>query len=93
MVKVAEMDCVVCWHHFGTSTQATIHHCNGKTKPGAHMRVLPLCAAHHQVSCPTGEWSTRHGPGRSAGKAAFEEAYGTEDYLMGIVMEELDENL
>ena len=26
----------------------SIHHIDGRTKPGAHRKVLPLCAGHHQ---------------------------------------------
>ncbi len=67
----------------------TVHHCDGKTKPGAHSLVLCLCGRHHQIASPTGEWATRHSPGRRAGKSVFEAAYGSEDALMRKTKERL----
>lgn len=82
MSAVAALGCIVCKIHNDIYTPCGIHHTDGKTKPGAHFKVLGLCDGHHQISSPTGEWATRHGPGRNAGKSNFEEAYGTEEWLM-----------
>ena len=30
------------------SNHVSIHHIDGRTKPGCHKKVLPLCAQHHQ---------------------------------------------
>lgn len=87
MSQVANLGCIVCRLHYGVESEAAIHHCSGKTKKGAHYDILPLCARHHQVSSPTGQWATRHSPGRNAGRVAFEEAYGTEEYLKEKVAE------
>ena len=60
----------------------SIHHVDGRTKPGAHMRVLPLCAGHHQDG--TGA------PGLIAvhpWKARFEARYGTQESLLQEVEE------
>ena len=54
----------------------------GRTVEGFQFLILSLCGAHHQLASPTGEWVTRHGPGRATGKAAFEEAFGTELELL-----------
>lgn len=78
MTAAVELGCWVCMKHYDTYSPATIHHIDGKTKPGAHYNAIPLCAHHHQIASSTGEWATRHGPGRNTGKKAFESAYGTE---------------
>ena len=86
MNRVGSLGCIVCLLN-GIETDATIHHCDGRTKKDAHFKILPLCGAHHQIACPVGSWATRHPPGRNAGRAAFEEAYGTEEELMAKVEE------
>lgn len=87
--RVGKMPCIVCELFYDVETPATIHHCDGKTKPEAHFKVLPLCGPHHQIASPTGEWATRHAPGRRAGKAAFEDAYGSEESLIKTTREKL----
>jgi hypothetical protein len=77
-----ELGCIVCLDIFGIYTPGTVHHMDGRTKPGSHMKTLCLCGAHHQVASDSGEWATRHGPGRNAGKTMFEAAYGTEEELL-----------
>lgn len=81
MDAICEIGCIVCRLELGVVSPACPHHIDGKTKPGAHLNTIPLCGPHHQVASPTGEWATRHGPGRNAGRAAFEEAYGSEEEL------------
>ncbi len=87
---ICEIGCIVCFNTFNEFTPGTIHHIDGRTKPGAHKSVLCLCARHHQVASDTGEWVTRHGPGRKSGKAMFEAAYGTEQELLNKTMELLN---
>ena len=77
-----ELGCIVCLVVFGIYTPGTVHHTAGKTKLGSHKETLCLCGAHHQVASDSGEWATRHGPGRNAGKAMFEKAYGSEKSLL-----------
>jgi len=43
MAAVAALGCVVCRREFGVYSPAAIHHTDGKTKPGAHMKSLGLC--------------------------------------------------
>jgi len=88
MNKVGELGCIVCRLFYGINdSPASIHHCEGRTKKGAHFKILPLCARHHQMPSNTGEWATRHAymSGPKAGKKAFEEEYLTERELMEIV--------
>jgi len=74
MAAVAELGCVVCRRQFGVYSPAAIHHTDGKTKPGAHMRVLPLCGAHHQTG--------GYGVALHAGRVEWERLYGTQDELI-----------
>ena len=77
MAAVAELGCVVCRIHLGVFSPACIHHTEGKTRPGAHLRVLPICGIHHTLG--------GHGVARHAGKAEWERRYGTEAELLEYV--------
>lgn len=77
MQAVAELGCIVCRLHHHTYSPACIHHVDGKTKPGAHFKVLGLCYLHHQGGNDCEEYTSRH-----PYKKRFEERYGTEEYLM-----------
>ena len=81
MRKVRELGCIVCWNEMQIYSPAAIHHTDGKTKPEAHFRVLPLCGAHHQTG--------GYGVALHAGKAEFERRYGTEQELMDQVQKML----
>jgi hypothetical protein len=84
--KLREFGCVVCALHLIEFTEAAIHHIDGQTKPGCHDLTIPLCHRHHQLKSNTGEWVSRHGDGR----AAFEDAYGTEQELLELVNEAIN---
>lgn len=90
MNAIVELGCIVCRKSFGVYSPATIHHCDGKTKPDAHYRSIALCPRHHQVASDSGEWATRHGPGRNTGKTMFEAAYGSEQVLIEQSHNEVD---
>lgn len=78
MSRIAALGCIACrkdgWHNAVVS----IHHIDGRTKPGAHLLVLPLCGPHHQQddTDPRGRISL-HGR-----KATFQAIYGTERELL-----------
>lgn len=74
MSRVADLGCIVCILQNLGDSPAAIHHTEGKTKPGAHFLVLPLCGAHHQTG--------GYGVALHAGKKEFERRYGTESYLL-----------
>lgn len=85
--RVAALGCIACRKDGLHNTHVSIHHVDGRTKPGAHMRVLPLCAGHHQDG--TGA------PGLIAvhpWKARFEARYGTQEALLQEVEGLLDAN-
>ncbi|WP_225596749.1 Ref family recombination enhancement nuclease [Achromobacter sp. ACM04] len=40
--------CVACRMDGNFNDYVSIHHIDGRTKPDAHWKVLPLCGSHHQ---------------------------------------------
>ncbi len=69
MGKVNQIGCIACLN-IGIETPpdyTCIHHIEGKTKPNAHFKVLPLCDAHHSRYHKTGlhynmtRWQELHG--------------------------------
>jgi len=78
MSAIAALGCIACkkdgWHN----PDVSVHHIDGRTKPGAHLLVLPLCAGHHQDG-------TGPNPALIAVhpyKARFEERYGAQRALL-----------
>tara|TARA_R110002020_G_scaffold363669_4_gene575970 strand:- start:1927 stop:2265 length:339 start_codon:yes stop_codon:yes gene_type:complete len=82
MADVAELGCIVCFNQ-GIRNLAEIHHIDGKTKKGAHLKVLPLCYEHHRKG------NDKEPISRHPYKKRFETAYGTEEKLL----EQVDELL
>ena len=81
-----EVGCIACRADGNRNMLVSIHHIDGRTKPGAHSRVLPLCAGHHQDG--TGA------PGLIAvhpWKRRFEDKYGRQLDLLEDCMEILSE--
>jgi hypothetical protein len=76
--KLRELGCIVCLNTMNVCTPPAIHHIDGKTKEGSHDLTIPLCQSHHQYKSNSTIWISRHGDGR----AAFENAYGTEQELL-----------
>lgn len=44
----SRIGCVACRMDGIFNDYVSIHHIDGRTKPDAHWKVLPLCASHHQ---------------------------------------------
>ena len=75
--ELASLGCIACRKDGRFNSMVSIHHIDGRTKPGAHRKVLPLCAGHHQDG--TGA------PGLIAVhpyKARFEAKYGKQTELL-----------
>lgn len=83
ITKVGQLPCIVCILQGLGETPAAIHHVEGKTKPGVHFLVLPLCSLHHQ--------NGGYGVALHAGKKEFERRYGTEYELLEKVNELIQE--
>jgi hypothetical protein len=80
--KVADRGCAACLKDGIRNTYVSIHHIDGRTKLGAHMRVLALCGPHHQ----TGGESA---PAIHPWKTQFEVKYGTQAELLALTIKEL----
>jgi len=78
--RLAQLGGVACMKDGHYNPHVSIHHCDGRTKPGCHGLVLPLCGSHHQDD----------GSGAIAihpWKARFEKRYGTQAELMVLCQE------
>jgi hypothetical protein len=78
MDAIAQLGCIACKKDGWENPHASIHHIDGRTKPGAHFLTLPLCGPHHQQddSDPVQRISL-HGR-----RATFQTRYGTERELL-----------
>ena len=76
--RVARLGCIACLKDGRINDFVSIHHVDGRTKPGSHMRVLPLCGPHHQHddTDPLGRI------GVHPYKARFEAQYGRQEQLL-----------
>ena len=84
MNEVSNYGCIACEIDGKVSVPCEIHHIRKHTGMGlrpSHFNILPLCASHHR----TGKISVH------LGKKAFEEKYGTEEYLEKKLRERLEE--
>lgn len=67
--------CCVCRFYLDIfNNYVSIHHCDGRTKPGCQKKVLPLCFFHHQGG-------TKDNPSIHPWKARFEKLYGSQESL------------
>ena len=75
---VGDMFCIACEKDGLYNSHILLHHVNGRTRPGAHLDVLPLCAPHHQHddTDPMGRI------GIHPWKKRFENMYGTSEQLL-----------
>jgi len=78
MSAIADLGCVACRHDGWSNPDVSVHHIDGRTKPGAHLLVLPLCAGHHQDGTGTNPTLIAVHPY----KARFEGRYGTQLALL-----------
>ena len=75
MNKIARLGCIACRKMGFFNDYVSLHHIEGRIKPGCHYKVLPLCERHHQLADTNKPplWHTLH-----HNKRAFEREYGTE---------------
>jgi hypothetical protein len=75
-----QVGCIACHLDGRASPVVSIHHIDGRTKPGCHGKVLPLCAGHHQDA--TGEDKSLIAV--HPDKARFERRYGPQMGLLAL---------
>jgi hypothetical protein len=78
----SEVGCIACRIDGNLNFYVSIHHIDGRTKPGCHMTVLPLCAGHHQYGTGNDKSMIAVHPY----KKRFEERYGSQLSLLAMVM-------
>lgn len=79
LAAITDLGCIVCLREHGQASPASPHHIDGSQNPGAHLRTIPLCWAHHQGGS---DGSKEPYVSRHPFKARFEEAYGPEHWLL-----------
>ena len=84
MDLITQIGCIVCLVHWDVQTPAEVHHIDGKTKTGSHLKTIPLCYAHHRSGEDGFAWVSRH-----PHKAKFEERYGTDEELLEYTRDEV----
>lgn len=72
---ICEFGCIVCYMYLNEYSPALPHHIDGKTKPGAHYKTIPLCDSHHS---PYGY----EGVALHKNKHQFVKRFGTELILL-----------
>lgn len=77
----SEVGCIACAIDGNFNPHVSIHHIDGRTKPGCHMLVLPLCAGHHQDG--TGEDKSMVAV--HPWKSQFEARYGAQMDLLDYI--------
>lgn len=88
MDALGKLPCIACHQHGKETVLISLHHINGRTKPGAHLLQIPLCDCHHQHAAPAEvraeyPWLVPvHADGVTGGKAEFNRHNGTEKELM-----------
>ncbi|WP_225988004.1 Ref family recombination enhancement nuclease [Leclercia adecarboxylata] len=93
MTALARLSCVACALHGEDQPLISLHHIDGREKPGAHYRVLPLCKWHHQHAAPKEiraiyPWLVPvHADGSCGGKTAFSALNASEEDLLAIAYE------
>lgn len=78
MDQMGELPCIACLKDGWTNRVISLHHIDGRTKPGAHLLVLPLCGPHHQQD----DTDLRQRISLHGRKATFQARYGTERELL-----------
>lgn len=78
MDAMGELPCIACLKDGWVNPDISLHHIDGRTKPGAHFLVLPICAGHHQDGTGPNPTLIAVHPY----KARFEARYGTQMELL-----------
>lgn len=88
MDLLGKLPCIACLANGVTTEEISLHHIEGRTKPDAHKKQLPLCNHHHQYAAPpeiraVHPWLVPvHADGNVGGRNAFERLNGTQYELL-----------
>ena len=88
MDALGSLPCIACLLNGQRTDEISLHHISGRTKPGAHYEVLPLCKWHHQHAAPAHvrlsyPWLVPvHADGKVGGRKLFEAHNGTQEDLL-----------
>lgn len=77
MDAAGQLPCIACLQLGVTNTEISLHHIDGRTKAGAHLKTIPLCYAHHQGGESSGSFVSIH-----PWKRRFEDTFGRQDELL-----------
>lgn len=78
MDAIGSLGCLACAKDGHVNPWISLHHIDGRTKPGAHKLVIGLCAGHHQDGTGADPSMIAVHPY----KARFEAKYGTQLELL-----------
>ncbi|HBN6266146.1 TPA: hypothetical protein L3N15_004127 [Vibrio parahaemolyticus] len=85
---IGALPCIACLVHGRVNYVVCLHHTDGRTKPNANAKVLPLCAGHHdtpvekEVLALYPDLVPFHAKGKLGGKAEWQKLNGTQDELL-----------
>jgi len=86
MSQLKDMGCIVTRLSFGAFAGADIHHLTKGGRRLGHMQTIPLCPWFHRavpnIGLTPDAMRELYGPSMAEGKRAFENAFGTEEYLL-----------
>lgn len=91
MDAIGQLPCICCHLSGRYNPVISLHHTDGRTKPGAHKRQLPLCQWHHDVPAEPEQRARYpdlipiHAKGAFGGKAAWEAYFGSQDDVLARV--------
>lgn len=85
MDAIGSLGCLACAKDGHVNPWISLHHIDGRTKPGAHKLVIGLCAGHHQDGTGTDPAMIAVHPY----KARFEARYGTQLELLAEAKQQL----
>jgi hypothetical protein len=80
--RMAGLGCIACLMDGRENPFVSMHHISGRTAPGCHKKVLPLCAGHHQDGTGNDKSLVAVHPF----KKRFENLYGRQIDLLDEVM-------
>lgn len=88
MDAIGKLPCICCYLRGRTNPVISLHHTDGRVKPDAHKKVLPLCAGHHDTPADKSvrdeypDMIPFHAKGSLGGPGAWRAEFGPESELI-----------